>query len=344
MRSSRASTLDTLAQLRHGVVLGKDVVAAGFDADLPAREVKAGRWRRLHPGVYFTAAVTPDLRAKCHAALLHAGPLAAITGTAGCALRGLADPPADAEVTVLVPHTVRVVHSGLCHVLRTRSMPPTQVLQVEGRVDLAVAHLDRCLVDGIRRETDLAAARALATRVIRDDHLHWDSVLKLAARPVPDMSLLRRVVRDVEDGIRSPAEGDLHDHLLPAARKGDLPPYLLNPSMFLDGELLASPDAFFPGLGLGDEMDSRTHHGSAEDLDATLLRHERVARSGLHLNHTTPKRFAASPAAHVAKLIGLVAERRALPVPEPSGLVVLGRGPLLPARTPWPQVQDRLRF
>lgn len=340
----RTSDLDDLAHLRYGVVLAKDVVAAGFDADLPFREVKAGRWQRLLPGIYFTSASPPDLRARCHASLLHAGAEGVITGTAGCALRGLADPPdAEGEITVLLPHKVRVIHSEFCHVLRTRSLTGSQVLRAEGRADLAVAHLDRCLVDGIRREADLSAARALAARVVRDKRLHWEKVVEAAGRP-GGSAMLRRVVRDFEDGIRSSAEGSLHDHLLPAARSGVLPPYLLNPSLFIDGELVGSPDAYFPGLGLGDEMDSRKHHGSEEDLDATLLRHERISRHGLYLNHTTPRRFEADPAAHVAKLASLVEERRALPDPEPPGLIVLGRGPLLPDRTPWPQVEERFRF
>jgi hypothetical protein len=166
----------------------------------------------------------------------------------------------------------------------------------------------------------------------------WATVGALAVRRGPGANHVRRVVRDIADGVRSPAEGDLNDVLLRASRRGQLPAYLMNPDVYVDGVLIGSPDAWFVGLGLGDEQDSREWHGSEDGLDSTLTRHERFRLADLHLNHTTPTRFSKDPRAHVAKLRSLVEERRGLAAPEPAGLVVLGRGPLLPARTPWPQI------
>jgi hypothetical protein len=85
-------------------------------------------------------------------------------------------------------------------------------------------------------------------------------------------------------------------------------------------------------------MDSRQWHEEEQALDRTLLRHEWFRVAGLHLAHVTPGRFSRDPEGHVAQLHALVAERAQLAHPEPEGLVVLGRGPLLPARSPWPQV------
>jgi hypothetical protein len=75
-----------------------------------------------------------------------------------------------------------------------------------------------------------------------------------------------------------------------------------------------------------------------DGLDATLARHERFRQAGLLLHHTTPSRFRSNRDAHIRVLQALVAERRGLATPEPRGLVVLARGPLLPTREPWPQV------
>ena len=332
-----------IAAPRGGVISHAELRALEVDPALPSREVRRGRWQRLLPGVYLTSPGEPELHQQCHAALLHGGPRSLITGAAGCALHGVATRGAT-SLMLLLPHEVRVVQTPSCQVTRSRSLPEPRLLGPKGLEPIRVAPLGRCLVDALGRATDLAAARALASSTLRNRGGLWDVLSVAAYRPGPGKGLLRQVVRDLEDGVRSAPEGSLHDALLPAAGAGRLPSYLLNPDLLLDGELIGSPDAYFPGLGLGDEQDSREHHGSVDDLDATLLRHERFSRRGLYLNHTTPTRFSRDPAAHVAKLVTLVGERTSLAVPEPPGLVVLGRGPLLPARTPWPQVDSSRRF
>jgi len=322
-----------------GVITHAQVIAAGVDPSLPSREVAAARWRELAPGVYLPAASPPSLRQLAHAALLHAGPTGVITGRLGCALRGV--PGIDAgtgAATVLVPHRVRRVSTQTVRVVRSRRELDWQVLRVEGQADLRVAPRERCVADAVREEKNLAEARALASRALRDRELDWAEVASQAGRPGPGAHHLSRVVRDIADGVRSPAEGDLHDALLPACRRGRLPAYLLNPDVYLDGVLLGSPDAWFVGLGLGDEQDSREWHGTADGLGATLTRHERFRQAGLLLHHTTPARFRSDREAHIRSLQQRVIERRGLAVPEPPGLVVLGRGPLLPAREHWPQV------
>lgn len=342
VKQTWSAAIDRLAASRGGVISHAELRALDVDPALAAREVRRGRWQRLLPGVYLTSAGEPDLRQRCHAALLHGGPRSMVSGPAGCALNGVA--VRDPRVLLLLPHDTRVVDAPHCQVVRARSLPPHRELGRDGQQPLRVAPLGRCLVDALSRADDLASARALAAATLRNRGELWDLVATAAARPGPRKGILRHVMRDLEDGIRSAPEGALHDVLLPEARAGRLPPYLLNPDLYLDGELIGSPDAYFPGLGLGDEQDSREHHGSVEALDETLLRHEGFARAGLHLNHTTPTRFQRDPEAHVDKLIGLVVERRALAVPEPPGLVVLGRGPLLPDRSPWPQVPADRRF
>jgi hypothetical protein len=241
-------------------------------------------------------------------------------------------------VLVLVPAATRRASTEFVTVVRTRRLPPSQLLRREGTSDLAVASLERCVEDAVRAAVTLDDARHIACRSLKDKRVEWSEVVAAASRRGPGSGFLARVVRDLADGVRSPAEGRLHDGLLPAARRGQLPPYLLNPELYVEGQLLGSPDAYFPGLGLGDEMDSREWHGSVDQLDGTLQRHERFRAAGLHLNHTTPARFDGDPRAHLAQLGSLVEERQGLAVPEPAGLVVLARGPLLPDRSPWPQV------
>jgi hypothetical protein len=339
MPSPHPELLTSLGEERAGVVTHAQVVEAGVDPSFPSRQVTAGRWQELAPGIYLPSSTPPTPRQRAHAASLHAGPTGVISGRLGCALRGA--PGIDAgtgPTTVLVPHRVRRVSTSTVRVVRSRHELDWQVLRVEGHADLRVAPRARCVADAIRAEEALAEARALGSRALRDRELDWALVAAQAARPGPGAQHLSRVVQDIADGVRSPAEGDLHDALLPASRRGRLPPYLLNPDVYLDGVLLGSPDAWFVGLGLGDEQDSREWHGSEDGLDATLARHERFRQAGLLLHHTTPSRFRSNRDAHIRVLQALVAERRGLATPEPRGLVVLARGPLLPTREPWPQV------
>jgi hypothetical protein len=340
-----------LAGPRDGVVQLADLLAAGLDPQLATREARAGRWRLLAPGTYLTSPGPPTLRQACYAADLHAGSKGMLTGAAGCRLRrlrGTPDATATAEspwpVHVLLGHATRLVPTSGVRVIRTRGTAEgTPVPQGNGLLPLPVAGLERCVADAIRACRELQAARAVATGAVRDRRLDWDLLEAAARRPGPGSGHLRQVVRDVADGVRSPAEGDLHDALAPAVRRGALPSYLLNPDVYLDGVLLGSPDAWFVGLGLGHEQDSREWHGSEDQLDATLVRHERWRQAGLHLDHVTPTRFRADPRAHLRLLADRVAERRRLLAPEPAGPgVVRPRPPLLPARTPWPQV-DGLR-
>lgn len=328
-----------LAASQAGVISRQQLVRAGFDFELPSREAAAKRWLKLLPGVYLTNPDPPTFEQQCHASLLHAGRTAIISGAAGWALQHDGVPGAPQHVLVLVPNRTQKVSRDFCTLVRTCVLPTAATLAAGAGV-LRVASPERCLADALRRARDLGDARAFACRAIRYDDLRWHEVVAEASRPGPGNGHLPRVVADLTDGVRSAPEGALHDALLPASRIGRLPPYLLNPDLYVDGVFLGSPDAYFPGLGLADEMDSREWHEGVSELDATLLRHERFQHHGLTLNHTTPQRFQRSPGAHVAKLEALVEIRRRLAVPEPAGLLVLARGPLLPHRSPWPTVAD----
>jgi hypothetical protein len=339
MRSHETARVVALAERRCGVVSRQQLLRAGFDHELASREVVAGRWQVLLPGIYLCVGARATFEQLCHAALLHGGRKAVLSGAAGCRLLdSIASPDDPSQVDLLVPHWIRRVSRNGVVLRRTRYLPETVEIHREGRAPLPVATLARCVADAVHGASDLADARAFACRAARDQHLDWDLVSSLAARPGQGPGHLPQVARDLEDGVRSAPEGELNDVLFAATRRGTLPSYLLNPDLYVDGELIGSPDAYFPGLGLGDEMDSREWHEEPSMLDGTLLRHERFHGQGLALSHITPARFRRAPRAHVAKLASLVEQRLALPRPEPEGLVVLGRGPLLPARTPWPQV------
>jgi hypothetical protein len=157
-----------------------------------------------------------------------------------------------------------------------------------------------------------------------------------AGRPHRRAHRCRRAVAAAAAGCRSAPEAEVAEAVAEAVRRGRLPPYDLNPELVLDGVSVGFPDGWLSGLGLGWEVDSYRHHGSVDDLDATLLRHEQFEQAGLQLLHITPARFRKDPAAFVEKLCAEAEERRALAQPQPAGLVVVKRAAvqLLPVRAP----------
>lgn len=345
MAVRRLTELHALAAPHDGVVTQRDLVTAGFRPELASRQVARRSWQRLLPGVYLTRPNPPTLRQRCYAALRYAGPQALVSGQAGLVLHGVGNGTVLArELVVLVPHAVRRASTATCLVVRTSLPAAGGDAGRSGLAPLPLAPIGRCVADALRHAPDLSRARALGAAAMRTRTVNWDALVRMARRPGPGSGHLPRVVRELGDGVRSPAEADVHDTLRLAAIRGALPPYLLNPEVYLDGRLLGSPDAWFVGLGLGNEVDSRQWHEEEAALDRTLQRHDAFRSAGLHLNHVTPKGFSTEPAALVGRLAELVLERRALAVPEPAGLLVLARGPLLPARTPWPQVDPSRRW
>lgn len=342
MRLLTRAVVVALSASTDGVVTRAALLEAGVDHKLPSVEVAARRWSLLAPGVYLSRSGPPTSRQLGYAALLHAGPGCAITGVVGCLLLRVAGLTSAARVTVLVPHDSKVVSTSRIKVQRCRGpVEATQLPQGRELLAVPVAALDVCVADAIRSCGEVGDARRTATLCLRDRRLDWALVERQAHRRGPGAGHLKQVVRDVADGVRSPAEGFLNDVVLPLARRRLFPPYLLNPDVHLDGVLLGSPDLFVPGLGVGHEQDSREWHGEEHLLDATLLRHDVWRKAGLALDHVTPSRFRDDTDACLATLLEAIDERRRLAVPEPPRLVVLARGPLLPDRLPWPQVTGR---
>ena len=88
--------------------------------------------------------------------------------------------------------------------------------------------------------------------------------------------LFREALREVTDGIRSVAEGDLRALLL----KSGLPMPMFNPELYSGEEFIARPDAWYPELGIAIEVDSTEWHTRARDHQNDV---QRQTRMGKHL-------------------------------------------------------------
>ncbi|HWG95060.1 MAG TPA: hypothetical protein VNU66_12630 [Mycobacteriales bacterium] len=278
------------------------------------RAVRAGRLTRVAPGLVLA---DPAGRELLRAAVDHGGPGARATGALLLHLRGWRWAPEVARAQVLVPAERRRVSTPLVPVRRCRGL---DALADERWAGLPVAPPARALLDAGLHLPHLGAVRGVVLAAVADGRVRPQDVTALLARePRGGTARVRRALLDAARGAASPPEAELADALA-----GCGVPFCLNPDLLVDGVLVGRPDVWLLGRGTGAEVDSLEHHGSQDDLDATLDRDLRFTERGLVLAHVTPRRLRAEPRRTVARLLETARGRQ-----DPPGLTVRLRGPVL---------------
>ena len=267
------------------VISRRQALAAGLTRHALGHRLRpGGPWRALLPGVYMAASGSPTTLQQEMAALLYAGPGSVITGPAALRSHHIRTELTDI-VDVLVPAARRRRDTQFVRLHRTTRMP--ERIWQAGPVRYAPP--PRAVADAVRALTSLRDVRAVVADAVQRDKC---AISRLAAElgegPAKGSVLFREAMADVADGIRSAAEGDLRDLL---ARSG-LPMPLFNPSLYdAAGTFIARPDAWWPGLGIAVEVDSREWHMSPEDHARTLARGRRMARYQIVVLRFTPRQI-----------------------------------------------------
>jgi hypothetical protein len=301
-------------------VTRRDLHAARIDLDVALRAARRGDWQDVLPGAWLRSAGTVTRAHRQQAALALLGPDAVLSGADACFEYGLRDVPDDGRLCVLVPHRMRRDLGPQVRLVRTATAAASYRMRGRRWVDPARAVFDAAA------EHRLQAVRGLVTAAAADSWVEPEQLRGLLAQgPRRGSAVLRRAVGDVEAGARSAPEAEAADLLAVAVRRRRLPPFLLNPDVYLHGEFLLTSDLWLVGTGVGGELDSRRHHGSQVSLDATLARHAVADRRGIALVHRSPQCLRRTPEDFLRELRDRVAD-----TPEPPGLVVVPRGPLLP--------------
>ncbi|HXE44237.1 MAG TPA: type IV toxin-antitoxin system AbiEi family antitoxin domain-containing protein [Conexibacter sp.] len=130
-----------LAARQHGVVSRRQLLDAGFTARMVHRGLRSGRLLRLHPGVYAVGHAQLRREGRWLAAVLAAGPGAALSHRSAAALHGIREGEGAIDVTTTRRAAVRgvVVHRATrldAHDVTTRSGVPVTTLP-RTLVDLA---------------------------------------------------------------------------------------------------------------------------------------------------------------------------------------------------------------
>ncbi len=244
------------------------------------------------------------------AALLYAGPRAVLTGPA--ALRGqrITD-KVPGVIDVLVPASRQCRNAAFVAIHRTTRMP-ANVIAV-GRRSYATA--PRAVADAARSLTDLREVRALVAGAVQRGRCPLGLLIsELDQGPARGSRLLRQVIGEVAEGIRSGAEADFMD----LVKRARLPIPMFNARLYAtDGSLIAIPDAWWPEAGVAAEVDSREWHLSPADWEQTMARHARMSRYGIIVLHFSPSQIRTEPTAVVAAIADALkagAARQDLPI------------------------------
>jgi hypothetical protein len=291
-RTSRPdpAALDRILHEQLGVIARHQAPATGLTASALRHRLRpGGPWQALLPGVYLATTGTPTTLQQEMAALLYAGPGSVVTGLAALRCHHIRAELPD-RVDVLIPASRKRRDAGFVRLHRTTRMPGRSWLVGPVRY----VPPSRAVADAVRDMTSLRDVRAVvADAVQRGRCAVKDLATELSEGPVVGSALFREALTDVADGIRSAAEADLKDLLV----KSRLPMPLFNPSVYdADGIFIARPDAWWPDLGVGVEVDSHQWHMSPQDHDNTLARGRRMNRHLMVILRFTPKQIRSEPA------------------------------------------------
>ena len=222
MESELPPTLRNLARHQYGVISRAQALRAGLSTDMIKFRVRSGRWQLIHRGVYATFTGIPGRNAQLWAAVLAAGPGAAISYATAAELHGLADKgTATGPVHVTVPHERRIkaVEGVSLHrstrafdIVQGHASPPRtkveetvlDLTQSAATFDDVCGWVTRAFARNLTDETRLRNAMTKRTK------LRWRSDLHelIAAADGGDHSVLEfRYHRDVEraHGLPEPA-------------------------------------------------------------------------------------------------------------------------------------------
>lgn len=317
MHTSRALVdLDSLpARFPQSVVTVSDLNKLGLTSrSIYNRCRPGGPWQRLQPGVILLSNASPS-RAQCmRAALQLAGTGAVITGQDALRLHGLTVGRLTGAVHILVPHRRQVRNTEGMTVERTINLPRPLI-----RSGFPIAPVARATIDTCRRMTSTDEGRALIAEVVQRGLAEPNALrYELEHGSNRGSALPRRILAEIDDGVRSVAEAWAHRLIT----RSDLPvPQWNVPLRDGKGKHLAIVDAWWNELGLAWEIDSYQFHLSPASYAATLRRHALLTAAGIVVVHTLPARLRDEPAAVIEELRG--AHRLAASRPRPP--VVMAR-------------------
>lgn len=287
-------TIHVLAADRHQLVTREEVLIAGGSDRMIARRIEAGRWYRVHPGVFVIGVGPLSWEGRLRAATLAVGPLAAVSHRAAVVLWGL-DGISSAPVEITVPHGHGPVPAGAV-VHRTRRREPT--VMVRG---VPVTSVERTVLDAAGCLSPVVAEKVVESAVRRNltTVAGIDAFLgRQGGRGVRGAGVLRELLGERTEGRApgSPAEVELVRHLRLA---GIEPPVRQHEVPLPDGGV-AVVDLAWPSRHKLVEVDGVDAHATAAALEADVVRQNQLLEAGYDIRRFSARAVRRHPDAVVA--------------------------------------------
>lgn len=293
-----------------GVIKVATLEKLGIDRTTVYRRCRpTGPWRWLLPGVILlTTGASTDLQ-RMRAAALFGGREALLTGHVAARLHGLQEVRASRQVQLLVPHDQQRRCTGFVVVERTTRLP-SRIL----RDDLPCVPVLRAVVDTARRLRDFRAIQALLAEAVQRGRCTPRQLREeLDAGSQRGTALVRTALPDISSGARSVAEAEA----LRLWRRAGLPEAQWNVQLVTStGDVIATPDAWLPEVGLAWEIDSYDYHFERIDYARTLERNARYSAHGIAFLQTIPSRLSREADKVIEELWDTHAAAARRPVPD----------------------------
>jgi hypothetical protein len=259
------------------------------------RCLPGGPWRRLLPGIILLATTPPTDEQKIAAALLRGGRPCLITGLWAARLYGLRRIPKPESVHILVPHRREITSTGFVLVERTTRFPVGMI-----KHGVPLPPVGRAVLDATRRMAKPDEIRALLAESVQRGFCQPTELSEeLELGSDRGSALPRRIITEIDGGVRSAAEGTAWQ----LWRRARLPECKWNVEIVAaDGQRVARPDAWCDDVALAWEIDSKEFHFTVDGYAATLRRNNRYAAAGVVLVQTLPSELRDDPARVVNEL------------------------------------------
>ena len=272
---ARERAIGELAGRQDNLVTREQLLTIGLGRGAIAHRLSAGRWRRVHPGVYLVAPAPLHLRAEARAAVLACGDSAAVSHATAAGLWGILPETDDVHVTVPGRHTGP--REGV-HVHRTAALHPDEIALRHG---LRLTSPARTICDlagmATTHEAEAALTEARVQRLVTDPQLH--AVIERTPT-LKGSAVIRALLRaETETGYsRSRAERAMVE----LTRAAGLPPPLLNQRLL--GYLA---DFVWPQYRLVMEVDGYRYHGHRAAFERDRRRDQLMVSSGYRVLRIT---------------------------------------------------------